>query len=98
LHIRSLSLHDALPISITASTLSPRKVRWPRLRIQDISGASSPPWPRDGASTRTWHAVWACPRCPRRRTSSPSTSARQRKPAHCRSEEHTSELQSPYDL
>src|SRR5207248_5699090 len=78
-----LSLHDALPISVRLRALRPR----PR------AAAGGAPGRRDPAPAPA-PAPWS-PRLARRRRTARRCSAA---PPGRRSEEHTSELQSPYDL
>src|SRR5207248_10965586 len=86
-YVYTLSLHDALPIFLTTSSPAWRH-RW-RCCSATLAWASPAAWPP--SSTR--RAVPARPSC--------SAAARRCPGASCRtprSEEHTSELQSPYDL
>src|SRR5207248_10425135 len=82
----TLSLHDALPISLHAAP--PRRcasARWPS-RAPPAGRCARAPRTPDGGPP------------PRRRADPPRALSRARCSRRNRSEEHTSELQSPYDL
>src|SRR5207248_5928818 len=94
--ISTLSLHDALPICPhqPSTAASDSLVSAPTPAQATGSPTSPPNAPRRSESLRprTQDCSADCPRCSRR---SPRSAVCERK---LRSEEHTSELQSPYDL
>src|SRR5437867_6432937 len=82
--IYTLSLHDALPISPKAETDSTTSA---------ARGGKGRSWPRPPEGYRSDPSPSACGRA-----SSSSARCRRCRLSCKRSEEHTSELQSPYDL
>src|SRR5207248_9788346 len=93
-HIYTLSLHDALPIFGLRHRSAPARAR------RQVDGARAVPGPRPrGDRTRGRRAGrdGAQPRGPGP-AARLARGARRTLPAGLRSEEHTSELQSPYDL
>src|SRR5207248_2274551 len=89
--LHTLSLHDALPISIPA-TKQPSSTISPRRR----SETSIWPWP--SPCWRWYRCCSAGRRCASALQDASHRYQRQQGDGHGRSEEHTSELQSPYDL
>src|SRR5207244_10677421 len=89
-HIHRLSLHDALPIC------------WGR--ATSASTRSTPAWSsrKERIARESWTAISARTPRPRRRSAASANRKTSRRPRffsrHPRSEEHTSELQSPDHL
>src|SRR5207248_8277719 len=91
-----LSLHDALPISSEDSGSSIRNTRGSRTSARPIATRCiSPP---DSAVDLRWSLASMCSVCATRSTRRLISASGMRRSGACRSEEHTSELQSPYDL
>src|SRR5207248_7141889 len=86
----TLSLHDALPISSSVILLAAR--RWPSGEGTTCPSATPPSAPTGGASLSRSRALKS------RSTMTARSRTAASSPTASRSEEHTSELQSPYDL
>src|SRR5207248_9659822 len=85
--IYTLSLHDALPISCSPRTAPGTSTR-SKWSTAERSTAPAPTCSPSSTRCSTWHASSRASR----------KSVRRRRRCATRSEEHTSELQSPYDL
>src|SRR5699024_12678696 len=93
-----LSLHDALPISSSSGPAGPSGPGAPSLPFWFPLAAAFLTTTPNGASVPPFTAVWSLsPVLPVPRRSVPSAPPG-RRPISIRSEEHTSELQSRFDL
>src|SRR5207248_8765590 len=95
-HTATLSLHDALPIS--ASSTEPVSAAEIVCRSTALTCAISPIWCRSGCSVESGCTPLESTSVGTSTTASPGSPAIVPWLRTLRSEEHTSELQSPYDL
>src|SRR5207248_9485674 len=93
--IYTLSLHDALPIfGLMHDWLSWNEARW-ALGQKAVQSGIHPRIIEGGLEWNGWDAPAIQPELPPAPTNVPGPTV---SPVYNRSEEHTSELQSPYDL